>query len=180
MRPIDILILGLTSEKPRHGYDITREIVTRGIRNWIRVSDVAVYKALARLEREGSLVSITQREGKSPERSVYELTGAGRERLADLLFDQLSTSEPIRNEYFLPFEFVEVIDHNELALALERRIESVQRILEGRRARLQLIDGVEGELICGVYRHEVEVYESELAWLEGTLELIMGEPRDVT
>lgn len=177
MRPIDILILGLASEKPRHGYDITREIVARGLRNWIRVSNVAVYKALARLEREGSLVSITQREGKSPERSVYELTVAGRERLADLLFDQLSTSDPIRNEYFLPFEFVEVIDHNELILALERRIESIGRILEGRRARLQIVDGVEDEIICGVYRHEVEVYESELAWLEGLLGNIIGGSR---
>lgn len=177
MRPIDILILGLASEKPRHGYDITREIVARGLRNWIRVSDVAVYKALARLEREGSLVSITQREGKSPERSVYELTVAGRERLADLLFDQLSTSDPIRNEYFLPFEFVEVMDHNELILALERRIESIGRILEGRRARLQIVDGVEDEIICGVYRHEVEVYEGELAWLEGLLGNIIGGSR---
>ena len=177
MRPIDILILGLASEKPRHGYDITREIVARGLRNWIRVSNVAVYKALARLEREGSLVSITQREGKSPERSVYELTVAGRERLADLLFDQLSTSDPIRNEYFLPFEFVEVMDHNELILALERRIDSIGRILEGRRSRLQIVDDVEDEIICGVYRHEVEVYEIELAWLEGLLGNIIGGSR---
>ncbi len=178
MRPIDILILGLASEKPRHGYDITREIVARGLRNWIRVSDVAVYKALARLEREGSLVSITQREGKSPERSVYELTVAGRERLADLLFDQLSTSDPIRNEYFPShLSSSKSMDHNELILALERRIESIGRILEGRRARLQIVDGVEDEIICGVYRHEVEVYEGELAWLEGLLGNIIGGSR---
>lgn len=180
MRPIDILILGMASEKPRHGYDITREIVVRGLRNWIRVSDVAVYKALARLEREGCLVSSTHKEGKSPERSVYELTGAGRERLADLLFDQLSTSEPIRNEYFLPFEFVEFMDHNELVLALERRIESIGRILESRKARLQIVEGVEDEIICSVYRHDVGVYLSELAWLEGLLGLILGESQDVT
>jgi DNA-binding PadR family transcriptional regulator len=177
MRAIDLLILGLISEKPRHGYDITREIASRGLRNWLKVSDVAVYKACARLERQGCLVSLSEKEGKGPERSVYQLTEGGRERLSDLLFEMMSSSDPIRNEFYLAFEFPGVLAPGEAQLALERRVESVSRLLAGRKARLEALSGLADELAVSVCRHEVEVYEGELAWLEGLAAQARGGSR---
>lgn len=176
MRSIDLLILGLISERPRHGYDITREIAARGLRNWLKVSDVAVYKACARLEKQGCLASLAEKQGKNPERSVYQLTGTGRERLSDLLFEMISSSEPIRNEFYLAFEFPGALERNEALLALERRSESVSRILAGRLTRLEALAGLEDELAASVCRREVEVYRGELAWLEELAGLLREDP----
>lgn len=165
----DLLILGLVTERPRHGYEINREIESRGYRQWVKVSDVAIYKALARLERNGFLLSLAEKDGKNPEKVVYSLSGSGRERLSDLLYDQLSSQEPIRNGYFLCFEFLGALDDNELSVALEKRVESVRKHLAGRKSRLELIDGLEDDLVVETCRHEVEVYELELSWLKSML-----------
>ncbi len=66
MGAIDILVLGLLSEKPRHGYEINREIECRGYRQWIKVSTVAIYKALSRLEKSGWLVSLDRKGREKP------------------------------------------------------------------------------------------------------------------
>lgn len=171
MGAVDVLVLGLISEKPRHGYEINREIDSRGYRQWVKASDVAVYKALARLERGGWLVSLTERGGKSPERCVFNLTESGRERLSDLLYDQLSSQEPLRNEFFLSFEFPGVLKRSEISLALEKRLVTIGRLLEGRRLRLEMVSGLEDEFVIGVCRHEVDLYQLEFEWLKDMLAL---------
>ncbi len=118
---------------------------------------------------------MTEKGGKSPERIVYSLSESGRERLSDLLYDQLSSQEPIRNDYLLSFEFLDALDHNELSLALERRLEAVRRLLAGRQVRLEMLTGLEKDIIVGVCRHEVEVYQLELTWLEDMLTLARGD-----
>lgn len=172
MGMVDVLILGLLSEKPRHGYGINREIDSRGYRQWVKASTVAVYKALSRLEKAGLLASITEKGGLSPERCVYSLTESGRERLADLLFDQLSSREPLRNEFYLPLEFLHGLDRNELILALEKRLEALERLLNGRRMRLDMLKDLEDELTVSASRHEIEVYELEIGWLVEMLVII--------
>ena len=44
------MVLGLLAEGERHGYNILWEMEERGMMRWARVSRVAVYKALSRLE----------------------------------------------------------------------------------------------------------------------------------
>ncbi len=94
------------------------------------------------------------------------------------MFEMMSSSEPIRNEFYLAFEFPGVLAPNEARLALERRIESVSRMLEGRRARLEALSGLADELSLSVCRHEVDIYEGELAWLEGLAALERDGSRD--
>lgn len=178
MRAIDLLILGLVSEKPRHGYDMAREISARGLRNWVKVSDVAVYKACSRLERQGCLLSLSEREGRAPERCVYQLTETGRERLSDLVFELMSSSEPIRNEFYLSLEFPDGLERNEAVLALERRIESISRILVGRLSRLELLSGIASDVIVSACRHEADMYRAELAWLEDLAALMLRSPEE--
>ncbi len=176
MQAIDLLVLGLIAEKPRHGYDIARQVDARGLRDWIRVSDVAAYKACARLEGQGCLASVTERPGKGPQRSVYRLTATGRERLSDLLYEQLSSPEPLRNEFCLALEFPESLDVGETLLALERRAESVSRRMAGWAARLESLSGLVGglaeKLAASICRRQIEVYRGELAWLEELASLL--------
>ena len=70
-------ILALLGEPPMHGYQIIQELETRSNGLW-RPSPGSIYPTLQLFEDEG-LVSASEVEGKR----VFELTDAGRERLAE-------------------------------------------------------------------------------------------------
>jgi DNA-binding PadR family transcriptional regulator len=72
---VRIAILSLLSEKPRHGYDLMKELETRSGGSY-RVSAGTMYPALQQMEDEGMIVSETK-DGKR----VYQLTELGREEL---------------------------------------------------------------------------------------------------
>jgi DNA-binding PadR family transcriptional regulator len=70
-------ILALLGEQPMHGYQIIQELESRSNGLW-RPSPGSVYPTLQLFEDEG-LVSASEVEG----RRVFDLTDAGRERLAE-------------------------------------------------------------------------------------------------
>jgi DNA-binding PadR family transcriptional regulator len=72
---VRIAILSLLSEKPRHGYELMKEMETRSGGSY-RVSAGTMYPALQQLEDEGMIVSETQ-DG----RRVYQLTALGKQEL---------------------------------------------------------------------------------------------------
>jgi DNA-binding PadR family transcriptional regulator len=59
---VRIAILSLLSEKPRHGYELMKELETRSGGSY-RVSAGAMYPALRQLEDAGMIVSETK-DGK--------------------------------------------------------------------------------------------------------------------
>jgi len=72
---VRIAILSLLSEKPRHGYELMKELETRSGGSY-RVSAGTMYPALQQMEDEGLIVSETK-DGKR----VYQLTDIGKEDL---------------------------------------------------------------------------------------------------
>jgi len=74
---IKFLLLDLLAEKPRHGYDLIRELETRN-GGFYRPSAGSIYPTLQMLEEGGYLTSETV-EGKR----VYTITEAGRKLLSE-------------------------------------------------------------------------------------------------
>ena len=72
---VRIAILSLLAEKPRHGYDLMKELETRSGGSY-KVSAGTMYPALQQLEDEGMIVSETK-DGKR----VYQLTELGRQEM---------------------------------------------------------------------------------------------------
>ena len=72
---VRIAILSLLSEKPRHGYELMKELETRSGGSY-RVSAGTMYPALQQLEDEGMISSETK-DGKR----VYQLTDLGKQEL---------------------------------------------------------------------------------------------------
>ena len=72
---VRIAILSLLAEKPRHGYDLMKELETRSGGSY-KVSAGTMYPALQQMEDEGLIVAET-RDGKK----VYQLTELGRQEM---------------------------------------------------------------------------------------------------
>ena len=79
---LPMLILGVLSVAPRHGYGISQALVVAGLQP---IKGAQLYPALVRLEDEGAVVARWEESESGPARKVYELTATGHTLRADLL-----------------------------------------------------------------------------------------------
>jgi DNA-binding PadR family transcriptional regulator len=80
-------ILALLAKEPAHGYEVRHRLVAALGPPGQALNPGQVYVTLARLEKVG-LVAVEQVSQQSqPDKKVYELTAAGRERVAEWLAD---------------------------------------------------------------------------------------------
>ncbi|MDN4643626.1 PadR family transcriptional regulator [Arthrobacter sp. PsM3] len=97
LTPLGVAALSLLVEEPMHPYEMYQLLMARHEDRLVKVRPGTLYHAVGRLEEQG-LVSATgtDREGNRPERTTYEISGAGREALTQRLQDMLSVPA---NEY---------------------------------------------------------------------------------
>lgn len=160
------MILGLLAEGEKHGYELLREMEDRGLLRWTRASRVSVYKNLARLERQGYLVSWRERGGSMPERIVYGITAEGENRLREMIYDLCSSREPLRMEYAVGAVFIDRLDKREALEALGQRKEFLRAQLKRLSRERDMLEGLGGRARNAVREREVAAYREELRWLE--------------
>ena len=133
--PLALAILVLLYERPMHPYEMATTMRERGKEKSIRVNYGSLYTVIEQLLRANFIaVREVLKEGKRPEKTVYELTPSGETELTDWMRELVSS--PVK-EYpmfeaaisllpALPPE--EVIDLLEIRLGLlERTIEECDK-----------------------------------------------------
>lgn len=79
---IDLIILGLLNNQSMSAYELTK---LTGIYELVKISQPAIYKNVHKLSQKDYLRSRTSKSGKLPEKTVYEITAAGKERILELM-----------------------------------------------------------------------------------------------
>jgi len=78
--PLALVVLSQLCERPMHPYEIAAQMRQRGLHEVIKLNYGALYAVVESLLESGLIASQeTTREGRRPERTVYEVTAAGRE-----------------------------------------------------------------------------------------------------
>jgi DNA-binding PadR family transcriptional regulator len=75
-------ILGLLTQRPRHGYDLRAAFTALigGEQNW-DVKPAQIYTTLSRLEESGLVQQASVEQDGGPEKRIYAITEAGRSEL---------------------------------------------------------------------------------------------------
>jgi len=88
---VELAVMGLLSEQPRHPYDMQRELKLRGNTDFVRGLPRSLYHAVDQLVAAGFVeAGETEREGTRPERTVYGITEDGRAEYASRLHGLLA------------------------------------------------------------------------------------------
>jgi DNA-binding PadR family transcriptional regulator len=94
--PLALAVLGCLSERPMHPYEISTTLRARGKEESIRLNYGSLYAVVESLQKHGLIaVRETTREGRRPERTIYEITAAGQDEFEDWLAELLS--KPVRD-----------------------------------------------------------------------------------
>ena len=90
--PLALAVLACLSERPMHPYEISTTLRTRGKEQSIKLNYGSLYAVVENLQKHGLIAAReTTREGKRPERTVYEITPAGQDEFEDWLAELIST-----------------------------------------------------------------------------------------
>ncbi|HWC36282.1 MAG TPA: PadR family transcriptional regulator [Mycobacteriales bacterium] len=126
--PLALAVLGCLAERPMHPYEISTTLRSRGKEQSIKLNYGSLYSVVESLVKHGLIrPQATTREGRRPERTVYEITEAGTSEFEEWLAELLST--PVRDFTSL-----------EAALSLMPGLppDEVARLLEDRAVRLRI------------------------------------------
>jgi DNA-binding PadR family transcriptional regulator len=126
---LDILILAMIQDTPRHGYDIKKRVNTV-LGGTVSMNNNVLYPALRRFEADGAVTSTLQPQNGSPDRRVFQLTARGREQLREMLEDfseKLAEDEP---EFLVRLAFFDLLAPDVRRDILATRTRVLQRELD--------------------------------------------------
>ncbi|MGN8246857.1 PadR family transcriptional regulator [Cellulomonas soli] len=168
---VAVLALALLHERPMHPYQVHQTLTRRGDTRLVRVNPGAVYHAVERLERDGLARTVgTDRDGRRPERTTYEITPAGREAFADRVRGMLGEDHPAYPLFTVGLAECHELPEPDVTDALTRRHARIAARLD------EMLHRYHGIRDRGLPRHylldveyEIAHLRTELDWLQRTL-----------
>jgi DNA-binding PadR family transcriptional regulator len=168
---IALATLTMLYEAPMHPYRMQQLIKERGKDEVINVTQRAsLYQTIKRLEREGLIAAQSvSRDENRPERTVYELTDAGRQTMLDWMREILSTPAHEFSEFPAAMSVLAVLTPKDARQQLERRVVALE-------AELKRIDGLQAQAgsLPRLFLLEMELLRAtcatELKWVRSVVE----------
>ena len=120
--PLALAVLASLRERPMHPYEISTTLRQRGKHESININYGSLYNVVDALVRKGLITpKETTREGKRPERTVYQLTAAGRTELEDWMAELLGTPAREYSAFEAGLSLAPVLPPDEVADLLDER-----------------------------------------------------------
>ena len=182
--PLALSILELLDERAMHPYELAATMRERHHDEFIRLNFGTLYHTVEVLERSGLIVSVErEKEGRRPERTIYELTESGRELLVKVVGEILAQPTREYTNFAAGLMFMHHLPAGQAAQLLSERVVALG-------AKAEKLNRVMGDLrTAGVTRlalieleHKIAMLEAEREWVrklereiaEGTLEWKAG------
>jgi DNA-binding PadR family transcriptional regulator len=170
-------------QQPMYPYQIAKMLRDRGKDRAVTANWGSFYTVIRNLEKNGFIEAVeTVRDGNQPERTVYRLTGTGREELLDWLSELIGEPEPETDRLeaglsdFMvlhPDKFIDLLTHR--LSVLEARIVKLKAELDGVRPMLPRLFLLEAEYHLAMEEAQAEWVRCLLKEIEsGTMPDIEG------
>ncbi|WP_327095333.1 PadR family transcriptional regulator [Nocardia vinacea] len=170
--PLAMALLGILHLEPMHPYAIQRRIKEWGKDKVVNVTQrAALYKTIGRLQEAG-LVTVreTGRDQQYPERTVYEITDAGRATCATWLAEMIGEPRNEYPEFPAALSFLMLLGPEGARTELERRAKSVRAKLAEMDADAKQAAAMQlPRVVMLEDEYQRAVTEAELRWLDAVI-----------
>lgn len=163
--PIRILILGLLLQQERHPYEVLQQLKAIQAERYIKLNYGKLYYAFDRLAADGLIeIRRTEQEAGRPERRVYGITTAGKERFPELVLTQFRKSEPLYHPFYPALFFAHQADQLQLKRLLEERLARLEQSVLDMKQLIALWDSRIPRGALSIMRNGLLHEEAELTW----------------
>lgn len=168
MTNVRLVLLGILSRHPMHGYEI-KHIIEDHMGDWTDIKFGSIYFALSKLAEDGSIeIAEETREGNRPSRTVYRITEKGGQEYLRLLRELWSGTDDIQYPIDIGVFFMKSIPKTEIEEYLAKRIERMQQqldYLQKHRSEHEQNPHIPPQAMA-VIGHAKLHMEAELKWLQ--------------
>ncbi|MEA2684461.1 MAG: hypothetical protein QOK05_2789 [Chloroflexota bacterium] len=169
---VALTVLGMLSEQPSHTYEIQRQIRNRH-KDFAAGKTRALYRAIEDLVEQGLAEAVeTTRDGRRPERTVYQITGEGREELVEWLIDLLERPVAEYPVFSIAIGFLPYLDQERALRALLARSILLRSQIAGHQENLRALTVASRlpRLVLLELEHAIALQTAELKWVGGIVE----------
>ncbi|HEY4913837.1 MAG TPA: PadR family transcriptional regulator [Candidatus Dormibacteraeota bacterium] len=173
--PLALSVLELLDERAMHPYELASTMRERHHDEFIRLNFGTLYHTVEMLERTGMIASVErEKEGRRPERTIYQLTEPGRELLVSVVSDILARPTREYVNFAAGLMFMHHLDAPQAAQLLTERVTALG-------ATGEKLTGIMGELhAAGVTRLALIELEHKIAMLKAERDWVRKLEREIT
>ncbi len=156
----EILFLGLLMEKPKHGYDIKRQIEDELV-PFIGLEIKSIYYPLKKMESAGLIKRESGREGNYPEKFVYSITAKGKKKFEQLIAKSFLSVERPYFQMDLSLYFLQYIDKKVAKRRLKARLVLLKKIRKHLADSRDKMPASTQYLVC-IIQHDLDLCDAEI------------------
>ena len=167
---LGLAVLSTVSLRPMHPYEIASMLRVRGKERDMKIKWGSLYTVVQNLEKHGFLaVAGSARQGGRPERTVYRITDAGREELADWVRELISVPEPEFPRFEAGLSVLGVLSPDEATALLQQRLATLEGQLAEQRAILQAAGAEIPRAFLIESEYDLAIREAEAVWVRSLI-----------
>jgi DNA-binding PadR family transcriptional regulator len=126
--PLSVAVLGLLATRPLHPYEVSFRMRQQHLDRHIKLNFGSLYHTFDQLQRQGLVEPLeVEREGRRPERTVYQLTPEGRDAFLERVRRMVLEPQPVYSDFEAGLAFIHHLDRDEAAHLLLQRASALER-----------------------------------------------------
>jgi DNA-binding PadR family transcriptional regulator len=170
--PLALAVLVCLYEKPMHPYEVAQTLRQRAKQESVRLNYGSLYAVVDSLEKRGLVKATgTLREGKRPERTVYEITGEGSREMNDWMTELIGVPAKEYPAFMTGLSFLPSLPPDEALMALKSRADALKVKLAGMRGAMKAArDGGLPRLFELEGEYEEQQVAAELKFVNGLVQ----------
>ena len=169
--PLALAVLACLYERPMHPYEIASTLRERHKDDSIKLNYGSLYSVVESLKGHILITEQqTARQGNRPERTVYEITDAGRLELIDWMSELLCRPVKEFTQFEAGLSLLPVLPPNDVKSLLEERCRRLEVEIEQYRNLRKLVSSERVPRLFWIEsEYRVTLREAELNWTRGLI-----------
>jgi DNA-binding PadR family transcriptional regulator len=165
-----LAVLATVVQQPMHRYEMASVMRARGKDRDMDIKWGSLYTVVQNLERSGYLESIgVTRQGARPERTVYQITDAGRDELIGWTRELIAEPQAEHTRFVAGLSVLAVLSPQDVMAMLRRRLERLTQMVDSLTALLETASDVP-RLFLIEDEYRIAMTRAEIAWVQSLLD----------
>ena len=169
-------LLSLLAQKPMYPYEMAQTLRARGEEQNFKINWGSLYTVVQNLEKHGFIeAAATEREGRQPERTTYQIAGPGQAELMDWLSELLSVPQDEPDSFVTALSEAGILPPDEVIGLLTRRLAILDKDNASQQADLRLWAERLPRVLLIETEYQLAMRMAQASWLRGLIgELTAG------
>ena len=165
-----LTVLCLLRIRPMHPYEMQRLIRDWHKDEYLDLKRGSLYHAIGRLQRDGWIEAVERsREGRRPERTVYQLTDRGARGGMDWLGELLAKPLCEPTQFFAALSFLPHISPDEVLVRLNERVGLLEAEINAIGQVLEMMAPKIGRLVLVEMEYVRAMRQAERNWVQSLM-----------